>query len=347
MLNLFITLLSFTPNSWSQTVLTEQRSNVTLSIPMRGSQSPDDYKARAQSILSFVESKVFSKVPSSLLSKVSTKTLRIEFTSKIKEGEFFGGFFNPDLSQKGELLIQVRENLFNDESMLRMIAHEWFHALHFTLHPEEPRWVREGLAQVFEYIVFSSYNGPNLLAGLDESTSSLEFQTRTDREAYGHAFLYFYFLYKKCGGEVLFWKLAESAPQQFGADTVNNALKGNDKKECADFETSVLHAELARFHNRKIQGKDTQSDLYWIIPEFDRSPKIIRTGMLDQSVIDALPVYQPLLLDQKYKTALKPFLKNPKLWIYTLSKTYPYLVQPGINLSNSMNDETLFVLKRK
>ena len=341
--------LSFliSPPLQAQTVLTESDSNIVLHVESDSTLSNNDLRSRAHAIVDFVENKLYPKVPAALLAKVKAKTLRIEITSDLK---IKGGLFDPEQSQKDELVLQIRKNLFADDSVFRLIAHEWFHALQFVIHPDEPSWVREGLAQVFETIAMGGFNGPNLLAALDDSTTSLEYDfnpKRTEREAYGHTFIYFYFLYKNCGGSPLFWKIAESAPNRFDADTINAALKENPKKGCADFETTVLNAELARFHNHKVYGKDTQTDLYWLTPEFERTPKIIKEGILDRSVIDALPVHRPLLLKKSYHSALKPFLKNPKLEIYTLSKTYPYRVIRGLSSDSGDNDEILFVLKHR
>jgi len=345
---LFLSLSLFaSPSLWAQTVLTESDSNIVLHVETDSGLNTNDLQSRAHAIVDFVENKLYPKVPSALLAKVKAKTLRIEITSNLKAK---GGLFDPEQSQKDELVLQIRKNLFADDSIFRLIAHEWFHALQFVIHPDEPSWVREGLAQVFETIAMGGFNGPNLLAALDASTTSLEYDfnpKKTEREAYGHTFVYFYFLYKNCGGDSLFWKIAESATNRFGADTINAALKGNSKKECSDFETTVLDAELARFHNHKIYGKDTQTDLYWLTPEFERTPKVVEEGVLDRSVIDALPVHRPLLLKKSYRSALKPFLKDPKLEIYTLSKTYPYRIIRGLSSGSDDNDEILFVLKRR
>jgi hypothetical protein len=330
----------------AQTMSTEQRGNIILTSPSGGDMSAEDYKARAQSVLNFVETKLYAKVPDALLAKIKAKTLHIEITNEIKKG----GMFNPEKSKKGELLLQIRENLFADESLFRLLTHEWFHALHYVIHPDEPSWVREGMAQVFETMVLDGYNGPNLLSALESSTTPLEFAFdvgKVEREAYGHTFTYFYYLYKNCGGDATFWKITESAPGKFGADTLTSVLSGNPKKECSGFETTVLNAELARFHNRKVYGKTTTTDLYWLTGSFSRTVKTINEGLLDKVVVADLPPHQPLMLNKSYKSALRPFLKDPKLAIYTLSSTFPYLVTEGVTADSSTNDEILFLMRRK
>jgi hypothetical protein len=346
MIKLFLAIYLVSNSAHAQSLLTEEKSNIILTIPSAGEMTTNDYQARAQTLLNFVETKLYKSVPANILSKINAKKLRIEFTSKIKKG----GLFNPVSTHPDELLLQVRENLFADESVFRLIAHEWFHAVHYVLHPDEPSWVREGMAQVFETIALGGYNGPNLISALENSTTPLEFSfdiERTDREAYGHVFTYFYFLYKNCGADATFWKIAQSESGKFGKESINFALSNQTRKECENFETSVLHAELARFHNRKTQGKTTQTDLYWLTTEFQRPAKTVDHGIFDQVVVDELPAHQPLLLNKSYKAVLKSFLKNKNLAIYTLSKSYPYLVSQGLTSIKSIDGEVLFVMKKK
>jgi len=141
-----------------------------------------------------------------------------------------------------------------------------FQASHWTLHPVEPAGLKEGLAQLFETRVYSQgkFNTNHLAAGFASPSTSLISEIRVDGISpahYGHLLMYFWYLYHRCGGESLFWKLAAPGIETNGTLTIESALRalGNGKKGCRGFSDSVAEFEIARALNiRTLTGVDPE-----------------------------------------------------------------------------------------
>ena len=137
----------------------------------------------------------------------------------------------------------------------RLLAHEYFHALHYWLNPGEEDWVREGMAQVFEALVIGRPNGRHLWAAQQFPSAPLvaKFDHRQKNVAlYGQSLLYFSWLIRECGGKELFWDLLRPLKQLRGLDKIESALhqRASAKPQCQSAKQSVLDFHIAKVHNR-------------------------------------------------------------------------------------------------
>lgn len=305
---------------------------------------------KANEIFAFFEEKITPIVPSHLQNKISKRWVKIEFQKDLEKGALF--IDHADETQP--LLLRVRSTLVNDPSFYRLLSHEWFHALHFVVHKDEPAWLREGLAQVFEHLVLGGYNGPNLIEALEYSTTRLDHEFKIDqvnREAYGHVFIYFYYLYQKCGKQAIFWKLVESTVGKFADQSIDGALSQmvDNPDYCADFNQSVIHAELARFHNRKIKNSGISTEEYLIVPELSRNMKSVLNAQELPTVLPQLPKWQPKFIPASVFKVAQKYLQPADAWaIYTLGQSTPYAVKVGADLNVSASPaDLIFVMKIK
>jgi len=349
---LFISLNGF--HCWAAPVLTEdstfRRAGVEIDFKEANSVLTDTASAKAGEIFDFFEKKISPLIPENFKTKMEKRTVHIEFQKNLGKG----AMFIESSDETAPLVLRVRAELVNDPSFYRLLAHEWFHALHFVVHKDEPAWLREGLAQVFENMVMDGYNGQNLIEALDHSTTPLEaiFDVNQEsREAYGHVFLYFYYLYQKCGKQPLFWKIVEGVPGKFGEGSVEFALSQMKDQPvyCSSFRESVIHAELARAVNRhaKIDGKNT--DEFLVIPELIRSLKDVLTEKDVPTTMASLDIFEPKIFQASAQKLLSKYTDTDSWAFYTLQQGYPHLVSPGMVLDPkaATQEQLIFVMKLK
>jgi hypothetical protein len=186
-----------------------------------------------------------------------------------------GYFVAPKDRRARELVLLMRPTLLFSEDAKQVVAHEFFHALHWVWHQDEEVWLREGLAQVFEGMVLGRFNGTNLVAALRRSTTPLvEFkqyqEDQANAEQYGHDLLYVHYLWMNCGEAELFWSIVQGEPGYFGAEGIDRALKRSSRAErakpqCFGFEESAVSLEVARIHNRIVyEPKKGASRRYYL-----------------------------------------------------------------------------------
>ena len=137
----------------------------------------------------------------------------------------------------------------------RLVAHEYFHALHYWLDPGEEDWVREGMAQVFEIFVVGRPNGKHLMAAQKFPSAPLvgAFDYGNDNSTrYGQALLYFSWLTRECGGRELFWDLLRPVDGLKGLKKIDTVLRkrGGLRPQCRSARQSVLDFQMAKVHNR-------------------------------------------------------------------------------------------------
>ena len=313
----------------------------SLEIDLRGASSVlvGSSLDKANEIFGFFDEKISPNIPDALKNKITQRWIKIEFEKDLEKGALF--IDHPNKSEP--LILRVRSTLVNDPTFFRLLTHEWFHALHYVVHPDEPSWVREGLAQVFESIVLGGYNGPNLIDALERSTTRLDYDFKiyqVNREAYGHTFLYFYYLYQKCGKQDVFWKMVEQGVEFALSQMVNKP------NYCSDFKTSVVYAELARFHNRKVKSANGTTDEYFIIPELNRSIKNVLTANDILTTITTLERFEPKILQASAAKGLSKDVLLPGWSVYTLGQSTPYEVRSGVSPNSAaMPSDLIFVMK--
>jgi hypothetical protein len=224
------------------------------------------YQHRANELASFYRTQILPPVPARLWGERGTPPgISVRFKSDLPTD---GGLFTPPFKAGSQgttrLTLDISTSLIRSSDAERILAHEFFHALHWMNHPDEPAWLREGLAQVFETRVYKQgkFNVNNLTAGFAEISTSLQGEMRVDAISaaqYGHTLLYFWYLYQRCGGDDLFWALVDSPDGLFGTKTIEYALKHEASKKtgCKSFLESFVEFELARAINtRSLEGDD-------------------------------------------------------------------------------------------
>jgi hypothetical protein len=132
-------------------------------------------------------------------------------------------------------------------TVVSLLYHEIFHAIHFVLNPNEESWVREGLAMLFSErvtgVIPTRYiemaNLPTTLpmtsSGAEwvlsklhadlESTQSDDHGAASSETLMGIQYLYFKFLNEKCSQPNLLWDLASAAGSEVGLTAIDLKLK--------------------------------------------------------------------------------------------------------------------------
>lgn len=294
-------------------------------------------------IISHVRNVLDSIVPKEIEEKMSSYKITLLFSSqKNHEGIFYPPGKHPIVKNEKELVIELNPAILSSRNYLRLITHEVFHAIHFIINPNEVSWVREGLAQYFEYMIHGSMNDRNLLAALKNSTTPLigEYDINEyDPEQYGHNFLYFYFLIKNCStsNKDIFWDLAEAKNEEIytshlGIDSVLSNISSS-KKMCSSFTLSATQFELARVINH-YSGMSQKSDTFILshIEEMDTNisfeQNFSKLSYLEKrNFFKELPSFLPLYLGGEMWTELRPFLNDLiKMGgkVYKLTPYFPY-----------------------
>lgn len=288
-----------------------------------GSQAPiptDDrgrLQQRGTELAQFFRTRVLSTIPSRIWNDQSPPNLTVSFESDLPTD---GGLFVPpetevvkfDYSAKksktrspanhvDRVTIKINSALIRTTEAERTLAHEFFHAVHWIVHKDEPAWLREGLAQVFETRVYvqGKFNTTNLSAGFSEFSTPLTGEMNVSAISpahYGHLLLYFWYLYQRCGGDTLFWNIAVSTDGLFGEKSIEWALKreGSTKIGCRNFSESVAEAELARAINtRSVQGDDRDR---WFLLSSTLAKAKARDALPSAADWKSLEAWTPLLV---------------------------------------------------
>ncbi len=280
---------------------------------------------RTQELTKFIERKVRPQIPNSLFEK--TKNLKIKILLTDKAGR--DGLFLPHDSDEQTIAIQLVQ--LNSNGINALIAHEIYHAIHFTINPDEAGWVREGMAQLFEFITTGELNGRNLAAAIMNPMTPLlgDYNPEeTNPAQYGHNQLYFYYMYAHCGRDTFFWKLSEGEDNSglrgsFLIDSVLEKINNTGKSECANFTDSAISFEAAKAHNQ-IQFTDTnEKHKYSVIPG-DISPRFLKANTAEglKSIIQAMPVLSSFRMPLKDYKNLKGDCQN--CTIFYAEAGFPY-----------------------
>lgn len=282
---------------------------------------------RAQEINQFIEKKVRPQIPDSLLEK--TKNLKIKIALTDSAGR--DGLFIPHDSHEQVISVQLVQ--LNSNGIFALVAHEIYHAIHFTVNPDEESWFREGMAQVFEYITTGEFNGRNLAAAVRNPLTPFfgDYDVEASNLAqYGHNQLYFYYLYSHCGKDDLFWKLTEGEKSSdlrgsYLIDFVLNKINNSGKSECANFDESIISFEVAKLHNQ-IQFTNTNEKNKFFITMTDITPTFPKLKSAEElkKTIASMPLLSSYKISLKDYNFFKGSCEN--CIIYYATNTFPYEV---------------------
>lgn len=301
---------------------------------------------KIQELNDFVELQVRTKIPAELIEQTIDLKINISFTDKPGRD----GLFVPQDSGDHKISIQLVQVYSN--GIKALLAHEIFHAIHYQINPDEVTWVREGMAQVFEFITTKELNGRNMAAAIQNPLTPLlgTYDVEdNDPAQYGHNQLYFYYLYTHCGKDDLFWKIA--------AGQTGSGIKGSflidailaemnlAKPECKDFTESAITFEVAKVHNQFQFGNKESREKFFIYPSMI-TPQFTKTTSPEElkSTIQELPVLSSFKMPLKKYIEQKGECKNCA--IYFAEIDFPFSVSEAIPSNSTFYDVILVKLRR-
>ncbi|MBC7538740.1 MAG: hypothetical protein H7281_07965 [Bacteriovorax sp.] len=129
-----------------------------------------DYRAFLFDSLNFIQTKnsKYSAIPESIKLKIKDLKVTINFSDKSGRDKLFISGLEDHQHKIVVQLIQINTN-----GIKALFAHEFFHAVHFEINPDEATWVREGMTQLFEYFTTDELNRSNLRAAIDNPLTPL------------------------------------------------------------------------------------------------------------------------------------------------------------------------------
>lgn len=303
---------------------------------------PDSTHLRVTKLLSFLEQEVTAHIPADIVKLVRAHPTTVFFREDIQTDEIF----KPSDSDPNRLEIYLRPSLLMSEDLFPLVAHTYFHALHYAIHPGEDAWIREGMAQLFEDKVLGRLNASHVVASMQNPSTPLvgaysnydghQYELIMNPSQYGHDLMYFYYLDRECGmgADDLFWAIARGKEGVSGAETVRAALAKQlrenpelaAKEQCSSFEASVREFEKARFVNRSsLFGADRTH--YFLISISSALPVAEPRDTISVKEIRALQSYQPVPLSFDAKVpALAASADSEALEHFWIEKSYPYSV---------------------
>lgn len=266
-------------------------------------------KMRASQLVRFLSTEAYAKLPSETQQQLRTRKFVI---TVVKANTADGLFIDTSHTGSKDLIIELNQARFQNENAFQILAHEFFHAVQHVINPGEKAWVREGLAQLFEYRVLRYFNGVNVEAALKDLSTPLQAEYSIERinpAQYGHSLLYFYYLWKNCGGDKLFWQIANSG--------LESAFARDAKEQCSSFEASVINFEIARAHNRRRFDIKTNTGIHHLISTTAQGTA--EKSGVSEDEINAMPQYSAVTLSSEVKVRAASDRK-----IFWLQKEFPY-----------------------
>lgn len=281
---------------------------------------------KVQELEVFVSFHIIKKIPKEIAQKLADLKIKISLANTAGRD----GLFTPGNS--GEHTIALQLNQLNTNGIKALLAHEIYHAIHFHLNPDELPWVREGMAQLFEYMATGEFNGRNLSAAIKNPLTPLlgHYDVNDSNPAqYGHNQLYFHYLYNQCGKEKIFWKITEAKnlQGQKGSYLIDEVLKEMKiaTPQCEDFSSTAITFEVAKLHNQ-IQFTNEENKEQYVVSSMEISPifAIPKTEKELEKTLKSLPVLSSYKIPLQDFKKLKGSCKNCE--IFYAQKEFPYTI---------------------
>lgn len=300
--------------------------------------------SKIQELNDFIENTVRKKIPENLLEQ--TKNLKIKILLTDKPGR--DGLFVPQESGQHTISIQLIQIYSN--GIKALLAHEIFHAIHYEINPDEVTWVREGMAQLFEYMTTNELNGMNLSAAIKNPMTPLlgSYDVEEKNPAqYGHNQLYFYYLYSHCGKDQFFWKMTEGKASKKGSFLIDAVLSDLNLQpsECKDFTESAINFEVAKAHNQFQFDQTVDQNKFYLFPS-----NIIPTFETPANESSLQRIIQQMPVLSSFKIPLKKYLelngKCKNCAVYFAESDFPYSVRENQPPSTSNIDVILVKLRK-
>ncbi len=209
-------------------------------------------------------STVLAEFPNEISKDFDEKKLLIIFA---KNASTDAVFYPPgELRKTSDFIITVNPSLIESPSFERLLAHEIFHAVHFTFNPDELDWIREGMAQLFESRLYGGFNQAHVVEALTKSNFPLEAEfdiNSYQKEKYGNTFLFFYFLSTHCDPQRdLLFKMIQNG--LYGRAGIDSVLANSPLQICSSFAKAAEGFSVAKMVNA--YSGTNQSAETFIIP---------------------------------------------------------------------------------
>ena len=303
----------------------------------------DSLSLKINELTKFIDNNLKTKLPADILDLIKNLKVKISLTDKPGRD----GLFAPQ--ESGEHIISIQLVQIYSNGIKALLAHEIYHAIHFHLNPDEAAWVREGMAQLFEFITTGETNGMNLYAAINNPMTPLlgNYSPEEDNRAqYGHNQIYFYYMYTHCGKDNFFWKLTkglgnEGLKGSFLIDAILDEMNLSPS-ECKNFTESAISLEVAKLHNQMQFQKTNEKQKYFIFTG-EITPKLPKASSEEE--LKAIILNMPVL--SSYRLPLKDYLlykgDYSNFEIFYASKTYPYSV--SVEMPQKTNDIDVILVK--
>ena len=143
--------------------------------------------------------------------------------------------------------------------------------------------------------------------------------------------LYFYYLFKQCGEEKLFWDIAGNDDSFRGEQNIDVQLQKLKfgvniyKAQCENFKNSAINFEIARAHNQVRYDLPNNQKIHYYYGTTSqlKFSKIVSSNSLKQR-LDRLPFYSSLIIKNSYYSQAKHMC--PKCRFYWSNQNFPYQV---------------------
>ncbi len=341
LLNFILIIFAFTSLQANSSELISFSIDKTTYESLSSSQKENIYTKIAE-LNEFFNQEVYPQIPDYIINKIMGLKLNINFNDKSEHN----GLFIPDeINRNHKILIQLIQ--LNSNGLKALLAHEFFHAVHFELNPNESPWIREGLAQVFEFMVTNELNGGNLRSAISNPLTPLigTYHLETPNAAqYGHNMLYFYYLYKHCGEASVFWDITLGQNGLKDTDLLNAVLKKqqSNKSQCRNFASSAVNFEIAKIHNQIQFAQEENQEEFFLAPT-NLTPKSIHPKSQNEltAFISEMPPFSSVSLKQEIWNTFNRQCKNC-IVVYARN-TFPYEITVFPDKSHSKNIDVIIV----
>ena len=300
------------------------RANLDLYVSNSDGRSLDYWELRLTSVAQFIEHEILTQLPVDITSRIRTEKIQIKFNHELIGMAYFHG---STTHLKIELpLTYLLQNL---NSYKEILVHEFFHLIHYRFRPNDPSWITEGLAQLFQFIITNRHTGINVLSAFEDISTPLIHDYHPDnmsRSQYGHNALYFYYLHTQCLNFRFSWDYL-SHQDLDSVQNIDRILRGlnSNKPQCQSFLNSMINFEIARVYNRTNLVSDDNQDQFFIMPSHINSAPLLIGGQreLDQKINELLTTSSILIKISIPRIRLN---LDARYSVVYISERFPYIV---------------------
>ena len=271
--SLFVIFLAFVSPAYSQ--------DREFSLEIKGLSENETDESHNNSIFQYLKEDILRKVPTRFFESWNPKKIILEFSEDCPSA----GYFIDPIKSRKRWKICIKPEFYKSADLKSILAHEIFHVLHYSQSPQEEAWLREGLAQWFEFRVTGKLPSHAVEGALTTQAPSFgspyprlfEFDSKKSSKAlqaqYGRDFLFVFYIWAQTQqSDELIWKFAEKQNSDSkGLLKIFEILKtqpiflkfSKNPFNWPENEFLILrHFEIAKFHNH-LQFSDQTTRKGW------------------------------------------------------------------------------------